>query len=318
MARTNAKGIEGKKGVLWWEIKRIIEDKRPQFVLLENVNRLLKSPSKQRGWDFGVILSCFDNLGYSVEWRVVNAADYGFPQRRRRVFIFASKKSNDYSEKLEDKDIASILYESDGFFSSTFTVNNKNTNDINEIKLSTDILEVFDDFEFKFENSGYMKDGIIYSAKVEAQELPPEKRTTLGQTLEEKVDDKYFITDDELSDFKYLKGAKAEERVAKNGHKYVYREGTMAFPDPLDKPSRTILTSERNKNRSTHIIEDPDTGKLRKLTPVECERLNCFPDNWTNTSTMSHPFRYVCMGNALVVGLVEKMANRLEEIIDNN
>ena len=83
----NSKGIQGKKGVLWWEIYRIATDKRPRFILLENVDRLLKSPAKQRGRDFGIILSCLSSLGYSIEWRVINAADYGFPQRRyKRCF----------------------------------------------------------------------------------------------------------------------------------------------------------------------------------------------------------------------------------------
>jgi DNA (cytosine-5)-methyltransferase 1 len=82
-----AKGIQGRKGVLWWEIHRILKDKRPRFVMLENVDRLLKSPGKQRGRDFAIILATMSDLGYLVEWRVVNAAEYGFPQRRRRVFI---------------------------------------------------------------------------------------------------------------------------------------------------------------------------------------------------------------------------------------
>src|SRR3954462_7862655 len=88
-----AHGIKGKKGVLWWQIYRLIEAHKPRFVLLENVDRLLKSPGSQRGRDFAIILSCFRDLGYAVEWRVINAADYGFPQKRRRVFILAQQHS---------------------------------------------------------------------------------------------------------------------------------------------------------------------------------------------------------------------------------
>lgn len=106
------------------------------------------------------------------------------------------------------------------------------------------------------------------------------------------------------------------ERTSKNGNKYVFSEGAIAFPDPLDKPSRTMLTSESTKNRSTHIIKDPWTGRLRKITPVEAERLNGFPDNWTNTG-MTERFRYFCMGNALVVGLIEKMGKELNKIFEN-
>src|SRR2546422_1577073 len=91
VATTNAQGIHGRKGVLWWEIYRILRDKRPRFVLLENVDRLLRSPSRQRGRDFAVMLWCLDALGYVAEWRVLNAADYGAPQKRRRLFILAAR-----------------------------------------------------------------------------------------------------------------------------------------------------------------------------------------------------------------------------------
>ena len=94
---SKSKGIEGKKGVLWWDIRNILEVKRPKYILLENVDRLIKSPAKQRGRDFAIILASLSDLGYMAEWRVINAADYGMPQRRRRVFIFAAhKKTNIY------------------------------------------------------------------------------------------------------------------------------------------------------------------------------------------------------------------------------
>ena len=70
-----SKGLEGKKGVLWWDIRDVLEAKGTPFVLLENVDRLLKSPASQRGRDFAIILACFRDLGYTVEWRVINAAE---------------------------------------------------------------------------------------------------------------------------------------------------------------------------------------------------------------------------------------------------
>lgn len=87
------KGIEGKKGVLWWQIRDILIAKKTPFVFLENVDRLIKSPAKQRGRDFGIMLRCLADLGYAVEWRVINAAEYGLPQRRRRTYIFAYRKN---------------------------------------------------------------------------------------------------------------------------------------------------------------------------------------------------------------------------------
>ena len=116
VARTGAKGMEGKKGVLWWQIRDILEKKQPNFVLLENVDRLLKSPTNQRGRDFGVILACFNDLGYSVEWRIINAAEYGFVQRRRRVFIFAYKNTTKYYNNLESSKLDEIIHENRIFY----------------------------------------------------------------------------------------------------------------------------------------------------------------------------------------------------------
>ena len=75
-----------------------------------------------------------------------------------------------------------------------------------------------------------------------------------------------------------------------------------------------MLTSEGTINRSTHVVIDRLTGKLRLLTPIECERLNQFPDNWT--STMSDKRRYFMMGNALVTGIIKKLGNTIEQYID--
>lgn len=117
---------------------------------------------------------------------------------------------------------------------------------------------------------------------------------------------------EKIEKFTYLKGAKRIDRVSASGHAYVFSEGAVAFPDGLDKPGRTMLTTEGSVNRSTHVVKDPNTARLRVLTPLECERLNGFPDHWTEG--MSDRMRYFCMGNALVVGLVERMASRIKEI----
>ena len=97
----NSKGLKGKKGVLWWQIERIIRQKganAPNYLILENVDRLLGSPASQKGRDFAIMLASLSDLGYAVEWRVINAADYGMPQRRRRVFFIGYKKNtNGYS-----------------------------------------------------------------------------------------------------------------------------------------------------------------------------------------------------------------------------
>ncbi|MDC7236462.1 MAG: DNA (cytosine-5-)-methyltransferase [Sphaerochaetaceae bacterium] len=287
----NSKGIEGKKGVLWWEIQRIVEAKKPKYILLENVDRLLKSPAKQRGRDFGIILSCLNSLGYYVEWRVINAADYGFVQRRRRVFIFATrikKTKNKLFKKNEYK-----------FFQSFLPIEKKGK--LKHFEIPTDLLDLSNNFKGNFENSGCCDNFVCLTQKVNPIYEGPHK--LLQDILESNVDEKYYIDESKIAKWKYLKGPKKIERTSKEGFKYKYAEGGIAYPDYLDRPARTMLTSEGSVNRSSHIILDPETDRLRILTPIECERINGFPDNWTNT--MPERTRYFCMGNALVVPLIE-------------
>ena len=315
VARTQAKGIEGKKGVLWWDIKDIIETKKPKFVLLENVDRLLKSPSSQRGRDFGIILKCFQQLGYSVEWRVINAADYGHPQRRRRVFIFASRLDSIWNATLTTLTPAEIYFKT-GFFASEFKVEKEALSTTSFIKYdfsenqSDDLVDFSNKFSAKFLNAGYMINGEVFTREVKPI---PNKPTTLGEILEsELVDERYFLNGS-LEKWTYLKGSKRIERLRPNGEPYFYSEGGMTFPDFLDKPARTMLTSESSVNRSTHVVSDLKTGRLRVLTPLECERLNGFPDNWTDTG-MPEKFRYFVMGNALVVPVIQRIGKKISSI----
>ena len=311
VAHTGAKGIEGKKGVLWWQIRDTLEAKKPKFVLLENVDRLLKSPANQRGRDFGVILACFNDLGYDVEWRVINAADYGFSQRRRRTFIFAYKNDTKYYNSLKNISLEDIV-QKNGFFVKEFPIDT--SIDAQEINFNyKDLIDVSDNFKMNFKNSGIMKNGRIYTAEVTPKSI---QAKPLNKIIEyDGVDSKYNLGDN-LDKWTYLKGAKDILRKAGTPHEYHFREGAIAFPDSLDKPARTMLTSEGSLNRSTHVIEDPKTKCYRILTPIETERINGFPDNWTNTG-MPERFRYFCMGNALVVGLIEKMGNRLNKIFES-
>lgn len=304
----SSKGIEGKKGVLWWQIRDILIAKQAPFCMLENVDRLLKSPAKQRGRDFGVILACLAELGYSAEWRVVNAAQYGASQRRRRTFIFAYRNDTMYGDKMANIDAETII-QNDGFMVKAFPI--VEMGKMTQTTLEGDIVDVSDSFKFAFENAGYMHDGVIYTARVIEQE---EKPITLGEILQRNVDEKFYITNEKMSKWTYLKGAKKIPRTSADGHEYVFSEGPIAFPDPWDRPGRTMLTSESTLNRSTHVVSDPGTGKLRLLTPVEAERLQGFDDNWTN-SGMPDRMRYFCMGNALVVPMITRMGNVLDGII---
>lgn len=311
---SKASGIEGKKGVLWWEINEILKAKRPPFVLLENVDRLVKSPAKQRGRDFGIMLRCFADLGYRVEWRIINAADYGHPQRRRRIYIFAYHCSTAYASRIDSLTPEDVFYK-DGVYAKAFPVDLAKKAKINEfgvIEGYKDLVSVSNCFKASFENGGYMKDGIIYTTR-----LTPiyEQPTTLGEIIEHGVDEHFFLTPAQQKKFEFLRGSKKIKRIDSNGFEYFYSEGSMSPYDALNLPGRTMLTSEATVNRSSHIVLDPEKNRLRFLTPIECERLNQFPDDWTNTG-MPEKRRYFMMGNALVCGIIRKIGIRISSIVD--
>lgn len=310
----NSNGIEGKKGVLWWQIRDILMAKKPPFVLLENVDRLLKSPASQRGRDFGVILSCFANLGYSVEWRVVNAAEYGGPQRRRRTFIFAYHKDTKYAKNVENLSPREII-STKGFMAKSFPIRKMEILIEKGVdKIPSDVHSVSANFKYNFENAGYMHDFNIYTEKVTPSEIGEFAPIPLRKLLDKGVEEKYYLNGNEEK-WAYLKGAKRLERTSKSGFKYTFSEGAISYPDSIDLPARTMLTSESTLNRSTHVIEDPETGRKRILTPNEAEAVQGFPKGWTDTG-MPEKFRYFCMGNALVVPMITRMGKVLNKIFE--
>lgn len=314
----NSHGIVGKKGVLWWEIYRILEEKKeksPKYLLLENVDRLLKSPASQRGRDFAIILSSLNSLGYAVEWRVINASEYGMPQRRRRIYIFASKKDTKFYNILKDSSIKNII-ESSGIFAKTFPIKDINEDKVIQGKLTDDLVDITNNFNKEkpksnvFLEAGYMIDNKYYSSKMETNYQG--KFTVLGDLLldESEIQEEFYINDEELKKWEYQKGSKSIERTNKTtGHKYKFSEGSMSFPDCLTKSARTIITGEggASASRFKHVV--CVDNKYRRLTPIELERINMFPDN--HTEGVIDTKRAFLMGNALVIGIVEKLGKTI-------
>ena len=339
-------GIEGKKGVLFWEIIRAVNHIKPEYLILENVDRLLKSPSKQRGRDFAIMLGAFNQLGYTVEWRVINAADYGAPQRRRRVFFFIYKNDSAFAKKHGIKDLSPESFEAyiykKGLFAKQFPVENSaNKNRIYTDKLSEldahseeYIVDISNNFTGKVWNTGLMKDGIYYTI-----DTTPvfEKAMTLGEVVEKAKEyyveehgeeayqeyiQKYVIQDeDKIKKFQYLRGPKKIERTTEEGFTYIFSEGGMSETDNLSLPGRTMLTSEGSVNRSTHFLKEGN--QFRLLTPNEAELLQCFPCDWTKYKKLSDGtvtevndrMRYFFMGNALVTSIVERIGIGMAKMI---
>ncbi|GAA0352080.1 DNA (cytosine-5-)-methyltransferase [Alkalibacterium iburiense] len=331
-------GIQGKKGVLFWQIIRATEIIRPKYLILENVDRLLKSPTTQRGRDIAIMLAAFDQLGYSVEWRVINAAEYGRAQRRRRVFIYVYRNDIPWAQQLDEKyeqfeqknlfgDEAVLpnRYEEyifkEGLFARQFPIKEVPVKGRHAYgKLNEDVVEVSDNYSGgKMWNTGVMRHGVFYTYDTATVEEPA---TPLGEIIqdESEIDEKYYLNDEQIVKFEYLRGPKKIQRTAGNGHTYVYSEGGMSPYDDLELPGRTMLTSEGSVNRSTHLLYINE--RYRFITPIEAERLQDFPDDWTRykkTSSgqieeVTDRMRLFFMGNALVTGIVKRIADELEKI----
>lgn len=87
--------------------------------------------------------------------------------------------------------------------------------------------------------------------------------------------------------------------------------GKIAFPDSLDYPARTMVTSEHTVSRMSHVVRDPGNNKLRLISPEEAEQINTFPAGWTSGKNITPSNRYFTMGNALVVDLVKEISEQI-------
>jgi len=314
---SHSTGLQGKKGVLWWQIGRLLRLQMlagtpSRFIMLENVDRLLSSPSTQRGRDFAVMLASLNDLGYAVEWRVVNAAEYGFPQKRRRVFILGYRDetgpvATNPVDWLLKRGVAAralpVLQDAPSARSFSLPIG--------------DLPTVSDTFgvgasQSPFGRAGTCVDRQVTTIDVRAKVEPvtPLKSVLVSAS---DVPAEYWVSDAEsIRRWKYLKGSKDEPRTSKTGFAYQYKEGAIPFPDSPNEPARTILTSEGGltPSRSKHIIRHPHTKKLRRLLPQELEELNGFPSGWT--VGMPDARRAFMMGNALVVGVVQRLGASLK------
>ena len=320
----NSKGLRGRKGVLWWQIERILRekgDKAPRYLFLENVDRLLQSPAGQRGRDFAIMLASLSDLGYAVEWRVVNAADYGMPQKRKRVFFLGYKKGTPEHQAIENLKVRDMWIE-EGLFAQAFPIGSTQGASLYEGKLKGSLTTLSKKFNAgpTGKLSPFCNAGIMFDREFSTMRVKPawdEEKMLLGDVLQplRQVPKEYRIDKDDLPKWKYLKGAKREPRESSRGYSYMFAEGALSFPDALDSPSRTIITGEGGKapSRTKHAIRQGRT--LRRLTPVELERLNMFPDNHTALEDIPDGKRAFFMGNALVVGVIERVGSVLLERI---
>lgn len=330
VAKPSAKseGIEGKKGVLWWGIHRMLQThitagQPVQQVLLENVDRLISSPSDCPGRDFAIILASLQSLGYGVSWQVVNSGEYGFAQRRKRVFIVAVHQSTPQFQRLKQAatgDLSGLLIDATPLAQALPV---QLVNAVSSFELGGDIYAAQESYQAaaggksQFANAGVCIDGRVYTSKVRAVALPDctaftghALHLTLGDVVAQTRDvpASFYIPDTSIPQWEYVKGAKSVPRVGATGFAYNFTEGAMAFPDALDKPSRTVITSEggTSVSRTKHVVRNAD-GRLRRLTPEELEVLSGFPRGFTQLDGVNDIARAKLMGNSLITGVVARI-----------
>lgn len=319
VASSNAMGLYGKKGVLWWDIKDVIEAKWPKFIFLENVDRLLTSPgtkSGQPGRDFGMILRTLSDLGYGVTWKMINAADYGYPQRRRRTFIFAVREDTKFKKTMNTL-LQTSINQIDEFILNmpplSNSLKNQSIGQVTHVNLNeiTKLSDFSNDFKINrgFRKTGFMIDGQVYMADFEPDVRQPK---TLKNIIEpNNADETLYLTKEMEEKFEKLKGGFRTTKISKTGYEYPYGMGKIAFPDSLDYPARTMVTSEHTVSRMSHVVRDPGNNKLRLISPEEAEQINTFPAGWTSGKNITPSNRYFTMGNALVVDLVKEISEQI-------
>ncbi len=297
--------------------------------MLENVDRLVSSPADCRGRDFSVILSTLMALGYAAEWRVLNSAEYGHAQRRKRIYICAYHESTGIYRKLRVASVESretpltrtLLY-------NAFPCAVANPLDAVVPALSVLAEPLKEQLAYRplsngrshFGNIGLMVDGAVHTGTAKAiviGDFTPfsgrREALTLGDIVRQTgpVPSAFYIKPEDESRWLQAKAAKVTPRMV-NGFEYNYSEGAMCFPDALDRPSRTIITSEggTTPSRTKHAVRDA-SGRLRRLTPEELESLNGFPRGYTELQGVSDAARARLMGNALVVPMIRRIGEVL-------
>ena len=372
-------GIEGEKGKLWNSIKRVLSESspRPSVVFLENVPRILNSPARHRGLNFTVILGDLIEMGYVVEWRVINAADYGFPQKEEGVYLAAKGEIATPADNSGKEELLNGTRSGSARARGRWARKRWCQPDVDrwvEGAVPQSLIEVTIENDGKnvspYKNTGlgFMDDsGNPVAITFRTRARFDGALSSLGEIIEADHDEEYQITDHEaIRKYTYVKGEQKEWRIRKAdseaargimcshgqnlwehyqtltrsydsskwadsradsgyvrgvemGIVYQYSAGAMAFPDPLERPSRTIVTSEVGKSvsRMRHVIEYEE-GSYRRLMPIELELLNMFPPGWTGMDGISDSRRGFLMGNALVVGIVEGIAGPLERILRNS
>ena len=347
------RGFDDTRGTLFFEIARILQDKRPRYLLLENVKGLL---SHDKGKTFQTILRVLSEMGYDVKWEVLNSKNHGVPQNRERVYIKGYLRGECGGEVLSPpRSSGETTQQMKAITSPTRNGKIVSVNCINGTLTSTGKDGGHSTFINELEDSPTLtsgeehlvkstaknhQDGRIYSSKRDSS-------ITLncsGNNGFYIVDDKPVNDDlvewfDEGKNFRTLTEDRAITTTTGDCFSITTRQRNMPLHKKQDnyvlerdedKICQAVLTPEREKKRQngrrmkndgepmfTLTATDRhgvyDGYRVRRLTPVECERLQGFPDGWTEYGVdgelISNTQRYKCLGNAVTVNVVRDIFN---------
>jgi DNA (cytosine-5)-methyltransferase 1 len=260
------KGFEDTRGTLFFDIARILRSKKPRFFLLENVKGLL---SHDNGFTFKTIIATLTELGYDIQWQVLNSKNFGVPQNRERVFIVGHLRETSRPKVFP---IGKSVKKDDNEQPVAHAINSSDWRGANRNQKQTTIWTNQSDTQQKRNKSNdtNIVRGKTYTDDMRIRRLAP------------NTADVHFIYDD------------YNHRMRTDGN-----VGTV----------RATFGNEAMGNGNKVISEDFYSNKIRRLTPLECERLQGFPDGWTDG--VSDTQRYKCLGNAVTVNVIQKIIEKL-------
>lgn len=275
------RGFDDTRGTLFFEIARILKDKQPKYFILENVKGLL---SHDGGNTFKTIISTLTELGYDLQWQVLNSKNFGVPQNRERVFIIGNLRGEPRPE--------------------VFPVAESNEQTYSDIKIAGST-----------NNSGRGERARVYNVEggvsaLTATDYKQPKQIKVVGTLES---DGWEKRHEQTRRVHGIDGISPTIPTGMGGGVMTKVAIPVLTPDRAEKRQNGRRFKEDGDPSFTLTGQDKhgvsDGVKIRRLTPLECERLQGFPDGWTEG--VSDTQRYKCLGNAVTVNVVEYIASKL-------
>jgi DNA (cytosine-5)-methyltransferase 1 len=284
-------GFEDTRGTMFFEIARILRDKRPRYLLLENVKGLL---THDDGKTFQTILKVLTDLGYDVQWQVLNSKNFGVPQNRERVFIIGHLRG-------EPRPQVFPLSESDRRY---LTSQGKSQSEGQRIRGNNPP-----------DYAGALRVGGGDTKDLIATTLAARDYKGGGNLIQlnnpTHSNDRVYAPEGVSPTLNTMQGGRRQPFVAipvLTPDRQEKRQNGRRFKED-GEPSFTLTAQDRHG-----VMTDDLT--IRRLTPMECERLQGFPDGWT--LPLSDTQRYKTLGNAVTVNVIEVVGGKLLDSIYQN